>query len=83
MTIRIRNKADDSTIGFISAEELDFLVAQLEEESSTDTDYYIDGQTLEMFEANGGHPALVSMLRKALVAGDGDGIDIAWDTSAA
>ena len=81
MTIRIRNKADDSTIGFISDEELDFLVGHLEEESSTDTDYYIDAQTLEMFEANGGHPALVAMLRKAL--GPGDGIDIAWDTSTA
>ena len=81
MTIRIRNKADHGTIGFISEEELDFLVAQLEEESSTDTDYYIDAQTLEMFEANGGHPALVAMLRKAL--GTGDGIDIAWDASTA
>jgi len=81
MTIRIRNKADDGTIGFISEEELDFLVAQLEEESSTDTDYYIDAQTLAMFEANGGQPALVAMLRKAL--GSSDGIDIAWDASTA
>ncbi len=81
MTIRIRNKADDATIGFISEDELDFLVAQLEEESSTDTDYFIDEQTLAMFEANGGHPALVAMLRKALAASDG--IDIAWDASTA
>ena len=81
MTIRIRNKAGDSTIGFISEDELDFLVAQLEEESSTDTDYYIDAQTLEMFDANGGHPALVAMLRQAL--GASDGIDIAWDTRTA
>lgn len=81
MPIRIRNKADDSTIGFISDSEMDFLAAQLEEESSTDTDYYIDAQTLEMFQANGGHPELVAMLRNAL--GAGDGIDIAWDPTPA
>ena len=79
MTIRISNKADDSTIGFISDEELEFLVAQLEEESSTDTDYYIDTQTLAMFEANGGHPPLVAMLRKALADSKSDGIDIVWN----
>jgi hypothetical protein len=81
MPIRIRNKADDSTIGFISEDELDFLVLQLEEESSTDTDYFIDAQTLEMLEENGGHPELVAMLRSAL--GAGDGIDIAWDATPA
>jgi hypothetical protein len=52
-------------------------VQQLEEEHDEDRDYYVDKDTLDMFEANGGDPELVELLRKALA--DDDQIDIEWE----
>ena len=69
------------TIGQITAVQLKFLVDQLEEEDSEDTDYYVDRDTLEMFSDNGADPDLIAMIEKAM--GDDDDIDIAWDNGEA
>ncbi len=76
MDIRISNKATGATIGHVTEADLDFLVDQLEEESSKDVDYFINAQTLDMFVSAGASASLVSMLRDAL--GSSDGIDIVW-----
>jgi anti-anti-sigma regulatory factor len=76
MSVRITNKADGTVLGDISEEDFLFLVDQLEEESSHDTDYFIDLATVEILESAGGGGSLVSMLRSAV--GSSDGIDIAW-----
>ena len=78
MDIRLIDKSNGSLIGYITGDDLQFLVKQLEEESSTDVDYFIDAQTIEMFEASGGcSPSLITLLKQAV--GSTDGLDIAWE----
>ncbi len=76
MDVHITDKSTGSALGRITPEDLQFLIDQLEEESSKDTDYFIDPQTILMLESNGGSPGLISMLRAAV--GSSDGIEIAW-----
>lgn len=76
MEVRISDKASGNNIGTVSREEFQFLVDQLEEESSTDADYFIDSATIDMLEDNGGSATLVAMLRAAV--GETEGIDISW-----
>jgi processive 1,2-diacylglycerol beta-glucosyltransferase len=73
----LKVQGTDQVIGVISDDQLKFLVQQLEEEHDEDRDYYIDRDTLEMFEANGGDPELVELLRKALA--DEEQLDIEWE----
>lgn len=73
----LKVQGTDQVIGQISDDQLQFLVKQLEEEHDEDRDYYIDRDTLEMFEENGADPELVEMLRKAL--GDDEALDIEWE----
>ena len=79
MNIRITNKTTGAVIGNIGKDELQFLIDKLEEESSSDTDYFINQDTVDMLEEGGGSSALVDMLRDAV--GDSDGIDIAWQST--
>lgn len=64
-------------IGTITADQLKFLVEQLEEEHDDDKDYFIDRDTLELLSDNGADPELLALLEKGL-AGD-DEMDIAWE----
>jgi hypothetical protein len=64
-------------IGTINDTQLQFLVAQLEEEHDDDKDYFIDRDTLELLSDNGADPDLLALLEKGL-AGD-DEMDIAWE----
>ena len=64
-------------IGRISESDLQFLIDQLEEESSDDRDYYIDEATVDMLEEDGASETLVSLLR-GTVANHSEGLDIAW-----
>lgn len=65
-----------ATVGDISERQLQFLVDQLEEESDSDRDYYIDAATIDMLEADGADGELIGMLRRAL--GASDGVEISW-----
>jgi len=73
--IRLRDKETGSDLGSISEEELGFLKDQLEEESSDDTDYYINRAELEILKDNG-PPGLIRMLEEAI--GDREGIEVEW-----
>jgi len=64
-------------IGTISEEQLEFLREQLEEESSTDQDYYITRDTLDMFEDEGADAALLALLQRAL--GAREEMDVRWE----
>ena len=77
MDVRVTDKSTGAVLGHISQDEFQFLVDQLEEESSQDSDYFIDHATVDILADAGGTPALVSMLRNAV--GTSDGIDIAWE----
>ena len=71
------NAQSGALLGEISEEQISFLRSQLEEESEADADYYINGITLDMLEANGADEALIRLLRKAL--GDNEDMDIRWE----
>ena len=64
--IELREKETGSLIGKISEDQLQFLIDQLEEESSEDVDYYINRDTLDVFEEEGIDKSLLEMLRRAL-----------------
>jgi hypothetical protein len=66
----------DRLLGTITAEELQYLIDQLEEEDSEDRDYYIDRATLAWFQEHGADATLKTMLLEAL--GDREGMDIRW-----
>lgn len=77
MNVRITNKITGAVLGTLNRADFQFLVDHLEEESSRDTDYFIDMATVEMLDHVGANPSLVSILREAV--GTSDGIDIAWE----
>jgi len=74
--IQLTDSESGAVLGTIDEGQLQFLIDQLEEESPTDQDYYIDLATLEMFEEAGADGALVAMLRQAL--GEREGMEIRW-----
>ena len=74
--IRLRDVERGTLLGYLTEAQLQFLVDELEEESSTDQNYYIDAATVDMVEADGADPELVALLRAALAGRDG--IDIQW-----
>lgn len=74
--IQLRDKNTNQVLGTIGDDDLRFLVAELEEESPTDQDYYFDAATIDMLEEDGAPPALVALLRQVL--GSQDGMEIRW-----
>ena len=75
--IKLYDQASNTLIGEISEEQLAFMIAQLEEESTTDTDYYINRATIDMFEQRGADAQLLAILRQAL--GKGNEMDMRWE----
>ena len=74
--IQLHEKETGVFVGTITDAQLQFLIDQLEEESTDDTDYYIDQTTLDLFEEVGAEVDLLALLRQAL--GTREGIEIVW-----
>ncbi len=74
--IQLSDADTGAPIGTITDAQLQFLIDQLEEESSGDCDYYINAVTLDMFATNGADPALLDTLRRAL--GSREDMEIRW-----
>ena len=79
--IKLYDKDTGVFLGTITEVQLQFLVDQLEEESTEDTDYYINQATLnqatlDLFEEAGADADLLALLRQAL--GTRDDIEIQW-----
>ena len=70
------DKDTGDRLGAISPAQLGFLKAQLEEESLTDRDYYIDRATIDRLRDAGADAELLELLDEAL--GDKDGVEIRW-----
>jgi hypothetical protein len=70
------NEDTGEMIGQITNEQFQFLVDQLEEESSLDQNYSISLMLLAYFEEINADPALVSLLRGAL--GKREELEITW-----
>lgn len=75
--IRLIRNDTDAEIGTATEAQLRFLVGELEEEDSADTDYWIDADTIEFLRDEGADPALLEILRSA-IAGT-DGVEIRWE----
>ena len=78
--VYLYNKSTGDLLGEIGDEELQFLIDQMEEESTKDKDYSITNMEIEYFTAQGADPHLLTMLRKAL--GDKGEVIILWSRSA-
>ena len=72
----LREKDTKNPIGRISDADLQFLIDKLEEESSGDTDYWIDENTITFLQEEGASAELVSLLRSAIKGRDG--VDLEW-----
>jgi processive 1,2-diacylglycerol beta-glucosyltransferase len=75
--IMLLDSQTGAELGAITRAELDVLVAQLEEESREDQDYYINRATVDLLAAKGADAKLVGILRQAL--GDRADMDIRWE----
>ena len=76
MAVTLYDNDSDAVIGDISESDLDFLIDNLEEETSDDRDYYLRPETVAMLEERGASAALVELLRTAL--GEREGVEIRW-----
>lgn len=74
--IKLFDVTSGKVYGTIDEEQLRTLMKYLEEESLEDTDYYINRDTVDLFEERNADPALVELLRTAL--GDREDMDIRW-----
>lgn len=76
MSIRISEKASGRVLGEVSEADLAVLISHMEEESSTDQDYYVEALAIEAIEQLGASSGFVALLRNAV--GSAEGVDIAW-----
>lgn len=76
---KLYDAGSNDLVGTLTAQQLYFLVDHLEEESAEDRDYYINRDTLDLFESAGADAELMAMLRTAM--GQRDNIDIRWDVT--
>jgi processive 1,2-diacylglycerol beta-glucosyltransferase len=77
--IYLYDKSSGAYIGEISADQLQFLMDQLEEESIKDRDYSITQMELDYFETQGAPRPLVDPLRRAL--GSRDEVEVVWSNT--
>ena len=75
--IKLYDKETGRLLGTLREEQLRFLIDQLEEESSDDTDYYINKATIEMLAQAGADPELVTLLQQGL--GEREEMEIRWE----
>jgi hypothetical protein len=76
--IRITNKDTGEDLGAISEDQMQFLEAELEEESDEDRDYYISREMLAVLKDRGAPGELLRILGDAI--GNGQGVEIAWSS---
>jgi hypothetical protein len=76
VAIRIYDKQSGAQLGDIEREDLELMIDQFEEESSTDQDYFIDAATIDLLDHAGASPRLLALLRD--VVGTSEGVDIRW-----
>ena len=74
--IQLYDAGSGNRLGAISEEQLRRLVDALEEESTTDRDYYLTAATIDILEAGGADAQLVGLLREALAGREG--MDVRW-----
>ena len=79
MAIQIHEKDSGRFICAIDVADLGILVDHMEEESSTDQDYFVEHSAIDAIEANGASASFVAALRT--LVGNSEGVDIRWSRS--
>ncbi len=79
MPVQLFEKDTNRPLGAITDDQFRFLMDALEEESLTDTDYYIDAATIDMLEEDGADAALIQLFRQVLA--DREGLEVRWQRS--
>lgn len=69
--MKLYDKTSGVFLGAISGAEFKFLEDNLEEESMTDDDYYMDRDTLDFLKEKGMDETLTALLEGAMGAEDG------------
>lgn len=64
--VRLYDKATGRYLGEVEEEELQFLIDNLEEESLTDVDYYINKTVLESLKEKGMSETLAKLIESAM-----------------
>jgi hypothetical protein len=75
--VRLVDKETGRDVGRISEAQLEYLQAELEEESADDRDYWFDVASLDVLEESGADAELIATLRAAL--GDRDEMELRWE----
>lgn len=79
MAVKLYDNDTGAEIGEISEADRNFLIDNLEEETSDDQDYYLRPETIAMLEERGGSAGLIELLRGAL--GERQGVEVRWQRS--
>lgn len=74
---KLYDKQTGQAFGSITPSELQLLIDQFEEESSTDRDYYIDATAVDMLAEAGAPATLLDVLRSALTGRED--CEIRWE----
>jgi hypothetical protein len=74
--ITIYDKETQQSLGQVTPEQFQILAEMLEEESRTDTDYYINRTTLGLLQDSGADPTLLALLDRGLA--QREEMDIEW-----
>lgn len=74
--INLYNTGSGVLIASLTEEQLKYLIDQLEEESSTDQEYYLNTSLVDSLEEEGADKDLIAILRTAL--GGNEEVDIRW-----
>ena len=64
--IALYDAQSNAKVGRISEQQLQALLGWMEEESTTDRDYYLTAEDCELMEEQGIDPTLIAVLREAL-----------------
>jgi processive 1,2-diacylglycerol beta-glucosyltransferase len=75
--VKLYDKNTGQYLGRIADEELQFLIDNLEEESLTDTDYYVNRETLALLKEKGMSEGLAKLIQSAM--GGNKDIEISYE----
>ncbi len=75
--VKLYNKATGGYLGKIADEDLQFLIDNLEEESLTDTDYYINRTVFDSLKEKGMSEGPAKLIESAM--GDADEAEIKYE----
>lgn len=75
--VKLFDKETGNLVAEITEDQLQFLIDNLEEESSVDNDYYFNEATLEMLKEKGADEKLIAIIENAL--GGAEETELRWE----